>query len=158
MSAGNLKHSAVGVAGRGDLIQGPLLQRDGDTGWWWLRRKVRVMLRAGDESANSPLFPRGSSWVKAFTSFSVLVSNLDRLPEEIYQLLGTVGESVWAHSQRGESRVQLQNSFPACSTLCWRASFVSALLQMKSQRRSLLLSLLVLHPPTSSWRSKTCIF
>lgn len=32
MSAGNLEHSAVGVAGRGDLIRALLLQRDGDMG------------------------------------------------------------------------------------------------------------------------------
>lgn len=72
-----------------------------------------MMLHAGDESANSHLFPRGSSWVKAFTSFSVLISKLGHLPEEIYQLLGTVGESGSVHSQRGQSGVQLQNDFPA---------------------------------------------
>lgn len=92
------------------------------------------------------LFPRYSSWVKALTSFSVLISKLDHLPEEIYQLLGTVGESVWMHSQRGKSGVQPQNGFLACSMLCcWRASFVSALLQRKSQR-----SLLYRFPPCSS--------
>lgn len=72
-------------------------------------------------SANSPL----SSWVKALTSFSVLTSKLDHLPEEMYQLLGTVGESVRVHCQQGESGVQhtvLESS---------------ALQQMKSQKRSL---------------------
>lgn len=78
------------------------------------------------------VFSHGSSWVKALTSFSVLVAKVNHLLEEIYQLLG-----VGVHSQRGKSGVQLHYSFPACSTLCWRASFVSALLQMKSQRRSL---------------------
>lgn len=51
--------------------------------------------------------------MKAFTSFSVFISKLGHLPEEIYQLLGTVGESGSVHSQRGQSGVQLQNDFPA---------------------------------------------
>lgn len=89
MSAGNLKHSVVGVAGRGDFIQRPLLQRGehGGHGWWCLRRKVRVMLHAGHESANSLLFPWHSSGVKALASFSVLVPKLDHLPEAICQRL-----------------------------------------------------------------------
>lgn len=77
-----------------------------------------MMLHAGHESANSPLFPRCSSWVKALTFFSILISKLDHLPEEIYQPLGTVGESVRVHSQRGKSGVQPQYGFLACSTLC----------------------------------------
>lgn len=32
MSARNLKHSALEVAGRGDLTQAPLLQGDGEDG------------------------------------------------------------------------------------------------------------------------------
>lgn len=49
MSAGNLKHSAVGVAGGGGLVWVPLLQRDGDMGGVGRGRKLRVMLCAGDE-------------------------------------------------------------------------------------------------------------
>lgn len=49
MSAGNLKHLAMGVAGRGGLVWVPLLQRDGDMGGVGQGRRLRVMLRAGDE-------------------------------------------------------------------------------------------------------------
>lgn len=103
-------------------------------------------MRVQIPTADSPHFPWRSSWVKALISFSVLISKLDHLPEETYLLLGTVWKSVQVHFQWG---VQLQNGVPACSMLCWRASFVSALLQMKSQREITALSLpslLVLHP------------
>lgn len=67
MSAGNPKHLAMGVAGGGGVVWVPLLPRDGDMGGVGWGRKLGVMLQAGDERPNPPLFPLGSSWVKPFT-------------------------------------------------------------------------------------------
>lgn len=76
----------MGVADSGGLVRVLLLQRDGDMGGVGWGRKMRVMLHAGDERADPPLFPPGSSWVKPFTSsVSSSVKWITPL-KEIYQL------------------------------------------------------------------------
>lgn len=137
MSAGNPKHSAMGMAGGGGLVRVPLLQRDGDMGGVGRGRKMRVMLHAGGERANPPLFPPGLSWVKPFTSSASSSVKWTTPFTEIFHLLRTVGESGWVLPSWESPGVQLQHRFPARG-MPWRgASFVSALLQVENRRKSL---------------------
>lgn len=148
MSAGNLKHLVMGVAGGGGLVQVPLFQRDGDAGGVGWGKKLRVMLHTGDKRANPPLFPLGSSWVKTFASSASPSVKWTAALKEICQLMRTVGESARVLPGWENPGVQLQHHFPACGTPWRGASFVSTLLQVENQRR--LFPFLPPRPPSSS--------